>query len=123
MAESNVNRNGDYQESVLPSPALIIVPRRQFPSPRFVAGRRTGNSIAADTVFRVFVSRYSRHADVSSTMTQHDHLAQEHVLHGVRDSAGAKARLSLAGEGHPVGSEGGVIIHHYGRSGEMFSRV
>src|SRR6266700_328459 len=62
-----------------------------------------------------------RYANVSSTMTQQYHLILEHVIHGVLDSAGSKSRLPLAGEGHPVGSEGCVIIHHDGRSGEMFS--
>ena len=56
-------------------------------------------------------------------LAEDDHLALQHVIHRARDSAGTKSRLPLAGEGHPVGAEGRVIVHHDGRSGEMLRRI
>ena len=92
------------------------------PRPRSKQGLRRNNFTFTGAVC-AGRSHMRKTKDLLSAMTKDDHLALQHVLHCARDSAGAKTRLPLAGEGHPVGSEGGVIIHHHGRSGEMFSRV
>src|SRR4051812_44372928 len=44
-----------------------------------------------------------------------DHLLLGHFPHRPGDAADAVAGLAAAGEGHPVGAEGRVVINHYGR--------
>ena len=45
---------------------------------------------------------------------ENDHLLGGHFLHRVGNAADAVAGLAAAGEGHPVGAEGGVIVDHDG---------
>lgn len=63
------------------------------------------------------------HGPVRSTPTHQDHLFLRHVAHGVGDAAGAVPGFLRAGEGYPVGPEGGGIVDHHGRGVETISRA
>lgn len=41
-----------------------------------------------------------------------DHLLLGHIAHREGDAADAVTGLAAAGEGHPVGAEGGVVVDH-----------
>src|SRR5271165_5600346 len=54
---------------------------------------------------------------------EHDHLLFGHFPHRPWNSADAVTGLAAAGEGHPVGAEGRMVVDHHRRGGEMLGDI
>lgn len=64
-------------------------------------------------VFRLTaqVGQLFRFPTVLDDTIEHHHLVVGHLLHRPRDAANAVARLPASRERHPIGPEGGVVVH------------